>query len=124
MSETIKWEEKGVSLHFFGELNLSDVTRCNDEMYEDPRLDNAKYQLWDFSDVESVNMDADQAKKPAVIDKGASVSIPNLKVALVAMDAQLVELCNQYIETSTKMHSSWEFYLCDKVEDAKKWISP
>ena len=123
MADSIIWENKGVFLQFFGVVNLADITRCNDEMYADPRLDNAQYQIWDFTGVESVTMDLDEAKVPAVIDRGANVSIPSLKIALVAKADELVELCNQYVETSKQMHSSWDFYVCDKLEDARKWAA-
>jgi len=123
MSDIIQWEGEGVFLHFSKTLDLGDITRCNDEMYKDARLDNADYQIWDFTEVENIKMDADEAKVPAVIDKGASVSIPNLKIALVAINEDVIELCYQYIETSTKLHSTWKFQVCQKLEDARNWIA-
>ncbi len=123
MTHITTWEQEGVFLQFSGTLTLEEIRQCNDELYSDPRFSNVKYQVCDYSDVEQINLTIKETKVLAAIDKGASVSITEMKVALITTDKQLMELGSQYIETSKKLNSTWEFCLCDSVEDARKWIS-
>ncbi len=123
MAYTIKWEEKGVYLRFYDTLTLDEVRQSNDELYSDSRFYDAKYQVCDYLDVNEINLVSKEVKIPASIDKAASASIPGMKIALISTDNRLIELGNEYIETSKKLHSTWVFNIFECLEDARNWIS-
>ena len=123
MPYTKDWETEGVVTTFFGTVSIEEVIRADIEFYEDPRSDNSKFQITDFSGIipESAN-DAD-IQKIAAFDAGSSMSIPLLKVALVTDDQHIKSLCEKYIHYSQRLNSTWKFKICEDMQNAREWVS-
>ena len=123
MSFTVNWEKNGVVTTFSGIVDAQEVMQADREFYRDPRSDNARYQITDFSRAEPGLVREFDIEAIAGFDLGSSLSIPNLKVALVTTDPQVVSWCEQYIYLSRKCNSSWEFAILNSINDAREWLS-
>ena len=122
MPFTINWEERGVVTVFHGIVDILEVLEADRCFYNDSRSDAAEYQITDFTQGELGEVDESLIGKIAALDFGASQSIPNLKVALIATDPYVKELCKKYIELSQDIQSSWEFKIFEDMDTARSWV--
>ena len=118
-----KWEDEGLVREFYGVVNSNEVLESDREFYEDPRSDTAKYQITDFSSAQPGEIEDAHITKIAALDIGASITLPNLKVAFVVNDEYVKALCEKYIELSRVANETWEFKIFGDMESARKWIS-
>jgi len=123
MPYNIVWEERGASTKFTGKITIDEINQANDEHYGDPRYDDIKYQLFDFTSADLSAITLDDAKYPAAIDKAANTYKLILKVALVAKDDYAKTLCREYINLSMQFNSTWVFGVFDSYKKAKDWCS-
>lgn len=123
MAYIAKWEDDGFVREFYGVVSSSEVLRSDREFYEDPRSDTAKYQITDFSNAQPGDVDDTDITKIAALDIGASVAIPNLKVAFVTSDEYVKALCEKYIELSQVANETWEFKIFEDMQSARRWVS-
>lgn len=123
MPYTKDWETEGVVTTFFGTVNIEEVFNADKEFYEDPRSDQSKYQITDFSGITAELANNVDIEKIAAFDAGCSVSIPFLKVALVTSDQHVKSLCQKYIDFSRLLNSDWKFKICEDMQSARNWVS-
>ena len=116
------WENNGFIRSFYGEVDTEEVFESDREFYEDPRSDTARFQITDFSRGIPGNIEVADVTKIAGFDLGASLSIPNLKVAFVTKDPYVKTLCEQYIELLNAGKSTWKFKIFEDVQGAKGWV--
>ena len=123
MPYKIKWEDDGLVREFYGVVSSSEVLESDREFYENPRSDNAKYQITDFSNAQPGDVEDTDITKIAALDIGASVTLPNLKVAFVTSDQYVKTLCEKYIELSRVANETWQFKIFEDIESARRWVS-
>jgi len=123
MPYTKNWETEGVVTTFFGTVSIEEVINADKEFYEDPRSDKSRYQITDFSGIVPESANDVDIQKIAAFDAGSSMSIPLLKVALVTNDQHVKTLCEKYIYYSQRLNSTWEFKICDNLQNAREWVS-
>jgi len=122
MPYTKNWETEGVVTTFFGTVSIEEVINADKEFYEDPRSDKSRYQITDFSGIVPESANDVDIQKIAAFDAGSSMSIPLLKVALVTNDQHVKTLCEKYIYYSQRLNSTWEFKICDNLQNAREWV--
>lgn len=120
--ETV-WEKHGTVWTFFGEISFEEIDKANKEFYSDKRSDNCKYQIFNGIQVTNITMDKKDTLVTACSDSGASMSITNVKVALVGGPDELIKLYEEYINISKKINRSWQFKIFESLEMAKQWVS-
>lgn len=123
MTYQLKWLKRGVIATFSGVFSAMENSRANTEVYSDIRSDDLQYQIWDLLNISDIEMTELQVDVPAFIDKIASIRLPNIKMALVAVDEKTIKLCNKYIHISVTGGSPWQFQIFNSLEEAKKWVS-
>ena len=123
MPFTKDWESEGVVTTFYGSVTIEEVFKADKEFYEDPRSDHSRYQITDFSGITAGLANNTDIKKIAAFDAGSSMSIPFLKVALITSDPHVKTLCQQYIDFSRLLNTTWEFNICEDMLSARKWVS-
>ena len=123
MPFTKDWEKEGVVTTFFGTVSIEEVFKADKEFYEDPRSDQSKYQITNFSGITAELVNDVDLQKIAAFDAGSSMNIPLLKVALVTSDQHVKLLCQKYIDYSRPLNSVWKFTICEDMQNARKWVS-
>ena len=123
MPFTKNWETKGVVTTFFGIVSIEEVFKADKEFYADPRSDQSKYQITDFSGITAEVANDVDIQNIAAFDAGSSMSIPLLKVALITSDQYVKSLCQKYIDYSRPLNSTWRFKICEDMQSARKWVS-
>ena len=122
------WEQRGVRMHFSGEMSPADILNANLAFYEDERSDSARYQILDCLDVTSLSNDPrgyeDTLVTLAAMDNGAALSLGPVKVALVAVLQETIDLFTQYSDVSNSMDSDWPTRVFPDMDSARAWIAP
>ena len=122
MPHKTSWEKFGLCWTFYGVVSLQEVHDADGEMYSAPQFDELKYFIWDGSKIEKIDYDIDEADQPAAIDKASSQYKPYLKGALIGEDEKVRLVIKRYIETSSKLNSSWELKLFSNLFEARQWL--
>ena len=123
MPFTITWEKRGAVTSYYGIVDFHEVFEADRHFNSDPRSDNARYQIIDFTQATPGVVDEDEIKYIAAMDYGASLSIHRLNLALVAIDPYIRKLCNQYINKCMKKNMTWKFMLFEDMESARIWAA-
>jgi hypothetical protein len=86
MTYDIKFEPEtaGVLITIEGPLTGAALFKINAEMYSGKKLPQQRYQIWDCTKSESINVSTDEIRKIAFQDRDASEKNPDQVVALVA----------------------------------------
>ena len=116
------WKENGIVWEFYGDVTAQEIERANAEFYRDARSDEAKYQIVDARDVASVEWQERDIKTVAAYDLGASRTLRNVRVALVADDGEIMEKLDRYADLSRRLNSSWQFERFETLEPARAWV--
>ncbi len=121
MAFQVTWKEKGTILNFSGSLSIQEINKANELLQDDARLDDHTYSIWNFLEADLSSITEKEMNQPASIDSAVAISVPKMKVALIAQENHAVELCKYYIERTKKFGTTWEFHLFDCMDDAIKW---
>lgn len=121
MSYRIEWEPRGVLLRFFDEVASSELMRAHEALHGDSRFDDAHYLIQDFTQARRVNLDEDDMRCRAYIDRVASTYNRRLRMAHVAQDDQLRRGLQDYIGWARELGIPWPMQLYQRDEDARHW---
>jgi len=120
MAFTNNWEQRGVLKIFSGFVDGQQVLDSVISIEEDSRFDTVRYVINDFLDVADFDISDAEIVRIAAIDRAASASNPNIRIALVTQDYRIRELAQRY---STLMQNSpYKTSLFPSVEAARQWI--
>jgi len=119
MPHDTEFEDRGVLWRFFGEVNFAEIMEVNREVWESGNWDRCRYQIVNFLGVDSLDLCDDQAIAVAYIDKAASQTVSQMKVAIVADRSDVVELCEAYIASLNT--EGWEARIFDNMAAAAVW---
>lgn len=119
MSYKMTWGNAGVYIKFHGKLVLLDVQGVNDSLYSDPRFDDLKYQIADYSDITDIDLSQTDVTVISTLERCASIWNDNLKVAHVATNPVLIQ---NILDYKVEMEqTNWQIGLFDNLDDAMKW---
>lgn len=121
MSYQIEWEPRGVLLRFFDEVPSSELMRAHEALHGDSRFDDAHYLIQDFTQARRVNLDEEDMRCRAYIDRVASTYNRRLRMAHVALDDQLRRGLKAYIGWAQELGIPWPMQLCQRDEEARRW---
>lgn len=120
MPHTLAWEDKGVYWKYYGHVSGDEVVEASASIYGDPRFDNLHYKLVDFTDVEILDMSAEQILKIASQHDAARLSNPKIKNALISntnTEQALIQFRDFFNE-----RESWEVQIFENIKEANDWI--
>jgi len=123
MPYTISWEKNGIVTTYHGVVNAEEILEADRSFYNDPRSDEARYQIADFTKGIPGAIDDKDIITISAYDIGATYSIPELKVALVTKDPYVKSLCQKYIDRMKEANNRWDFMIFEDMKDARKWVS-
>lgn len=119
MNYEIEWKDGNFIATFNGFVVFSDIIDVDNIMYGDKRFDKMKFQLLDFSDIESVEITRAQIKIISSLDRSSSIWNNNMKVAIVTNNKNLLELTEVYRKSLKGI--DWLVETFSNIEDARKW---
>ncbi len=116
------WEDDhGLYRTFTGRTSCAEIMHANTGLHSNPRFDEIKYIINDFTGVSEFEVSAVDIKESIAIDKAASKSKRKLKVAMVATEESLLSYAHLY---ALKMEeTSFECKIFTNRHDACLWIS-
>jgi len=121
MAFQVTWKEKGAIFNFSGSISIQEINKASEPLQGDAKLDDHTYSIWNFLEADLSSITEIEANEPASIASAVAISVPEMKVALIAQENHAVELCKYVIESTKKFGSTWEFHLFDCMDDAIKW---
>ena len=123
MAYITRWEDQGICWQLIGVVTSQELFDFTNEFYDNPKSDTISYQIVDCLNIERFELDGETMLEIAALDYAASLSIRNIKVALVGKDAHVNMFNQQYIEYSTRLNSNWIIRIFENMEDARNWLS-
>ena len=115
------WVTKGVIITFCGVVENEDIFQVVEEINSDPRFDDIRYQIRDYTEVTEFNVDVKCVPKIAAWDKAAAMSNPNMKIAIVTTDSLMQILSSLYLAEIFMSH--WEGKIFNTMDEAQQWVS-
>lgn len=120
MPYSVEWLRQGIIWTFFGIVTSEEALRSNQELYGDPRFDNTRFQLADFSTVEKVEFTVSDVKRIAYLDRAAALTNGNLRVAIIADQSILEDYMLTYAKFAPR--NAWKVKLFQTREEACGWL--
>ena len=121
MSYNITWQDSNVILSFESNVIYQDIYEADNIIYGDPRFDNMKYQIADFSKLEKFELTEEEVQIIAALDKSSSRWNNEIKLAVVTSDSYLIERIKPYIESM--QDTNWSIKIFKNIFEAKKWCT-
>lgn len=121
MAHLNKWEDCGLYREFKDSITGKEVLDLNLDIHGDPRFDNIKYVINDFTKVNDFDFSDMDINLIAITDNVATLSNPRLKIALIVTLQPLMKWADSYCEHMKG--SLYETKIFDNLSDAKKWVS-
>ena len=111
---------EGIELLFSGKLNLDDFLEAYAEIYNDQNLYRQKYQIGEFTGVDSIELSSEDIRILAHIDIDASKKNPNIIIATIGKSDLEFGLSRMWEIFADEC--LFEIKVFRNKEDAKKWI--
>lgn len=99
MPHTTESTETGVHIRFHGTVSFDEIFSGQSETWEHPDYDNFRYVIVDFIDVETLAIDEADAQTFGFMDNSAVKQRRELKMALVAVKPEIIQLFEAYAST-------------------------
>lgn len=119
MSYDLKWEDKGVSWKYYGQVSGKEIIEASKIIYGDPRFDELRYKLVDFLETETIEMDNHEIDVIASQHKASEMSNPNIKNAIV-IRSSASQLATKFAAFFSD--SSWEVQIFQDLDKANNWL--
>ncbi len=120
MPYQIIWSERGVEWIYSGVLTGEEIIQSNEAIYGDPRFDDLRYQIVDFTNVVKFEVSEQDMKRMAYYDRVAVRSNPRIRLAVIAPEAvgrSIAETYNQH-----NKESGWEQRIFETRAEAEAWL--
>ena len=121
MNYKTTWTTKGVIITFSDVVACEELFQAVDEINSDPRFDEIRYQIRDYTKITEFNVDVECVTKIAAWDKAAAMSNPNMKIAIVTTDSVMQILSSLYLAEIFMSH--WEGKIFNTMDEAQQWVS-
>jgi len=120
MSYRHMWIGNDIVFSFKGEITFSDLDQANSEIYRDSRFDLMNYALFDFTGVQSFDLNEVEVEIISALDQSIARWNMNLRIALIGNDQNNVEeMIFRYIKMME--NNPWDIEHFDHPEPAINW---
>lgn len=123
MTYITNWEEGGIYWRLLGVVTSEEIFEFSNAFYESPKSDLIRYQIVDCLNVEKFELNKTTMAEIAALDYAESLSIKEMKVALVGGSDNIKMINQSYIDNSKKFRSNWKIKIFDNMNDARNWLS-
>lgn len=119
MPNHITWEPKGFVHCFSGILTGKELLTAIETAHADPRFDDAKYAIADFTGCSGLLVTDEEAETlSAIAGAAASSRRRTTRSAFVVSDPQLILYFDRFIES---IHAPLDTRRFSSVDEAKRW---
>jgi len=105
MPVEIIWEPRGVYRRYFGRVTIEERRRSFDEICADPRFDALRHAITDYLDVDDYEITDQATKEIAALHIGPWMTNPNVVIAAVVVNPQIVAAIEHFISLKFAGHS-------------------
>jgi hypothetical protein len=120
MPHEIVWEHKGVLKRLSGQVPAAEFQRSVELIQADPRFDDIRYVINDFTAVSGHGLDEQHLLELAAIQYGARASNPQVRVIYVGCDSELTRLLRSVLIDSQR--SVYQVALFPTLPQARDWL--
>ena len=124
MPYKVSWEPSGVVFRFSGVVSDEDLVASNEEVYASPLLPTMKYQVVDFSTIESFDASSATVLAISASDRIAAKTNPDVKVAIITSAAWVQSMTNLYSLYHESRGGSWTTEVFAHEDAARAWAVP
>lgn len=118
MPFVVHWEPQGVYRKYHGHVGGDELLASIQQIEGDGRFDHIRYVINDFLEVAGHDVSEAKLRLIAAIDKAATLSNPNIRVAIVAASAPILALAQRYVAAAPPYPT--EIFAC--LDAARTWI--
>lgn len=126
MSHKVNIENQGtgVVVSLSGVITGRELTSINEHIYEADPNKKLRYQVWDFSDVEILEMKTEDIEKLVLQDMEEAISNSNQHVAIIGSSRTLRGVDNLYHYISDCwVKTGFQSKSFNNMDDARSWIA-
>ncbi len=87
----------GLVFRFRGDVATKELMAANAEGWEHPNWQTHRYQIWDYSNVETITTEEPDSLLFAKMDSVAFRTTLPMKIAFVSNSEQIIDFCESYI---------------------------
>ena len=110
----------GVLISFFGFVKGDEIYDLNEKLLLNKSFSEWRYQIWDFSNIESSEISLDQVKKFAIQDSVAAQKAPNQRVAIIPPRYRRSHL-DRVFHIYEEIWGGYESKSFSDIDSAREW---
>jgi hypothetical protein len=115
----LHWEDRGVVKRYFGKVSSEELLAPVIATEADKRFDTLRFVINDFLAAESVAFTQADIDAIAAHDMGAAATNPNIKVAVVAAQPEVIDLVHRYMQAAALAYPTRIF---STTAEARAWV--
>lgn len=119
MPYSILWETHGVYKQFSGVVTGAELLRSVEEVASDTRFARLRYEVSDYLAADETQFSQDALNDIRAIRIGSFQRNPQIKVAIVTLDAQIQQRIYTTVAARLTLHQTRVF---SAVADANAWL--
>lgn len=113
------WENNGAFTKWWGHSTSAELVEFLQRGQATPDFERIRYSIHDFSECESFSHDKCELEFVAALDGAGERTNPRIKIAVVAMRSDVIEMIHVYEQT---MLSPYPLRIFSSVADARAWV--
>ena len=119
MPYEITWERGGAYRRYFGRVSIEERRRSFDEICADPRFDELRYAITDYLGVDDYEITSQATQEIAALHVGPWLTNPNIVIAAVVVDPQIVAAIEHFISLKFTKHP---YRIFPTLAEARAWV--
>lgn len=120
MGYELHWEDRGVVKRYFDQVSSEELLAPVIATEADERFDRLRFVINDFLEATSVVFTQADIDTIAAHDMGAAATNPRIKVAVVAAQAEVIELVRRYMQAAARAYPTSIF---STMAEARAWVA-
>jgi len=116
----LHWEDRGVVKRYFGQVSSEELLAPVVATEADKRFDTLRFVINDFLEAKSVAFTQADIDLIAAHDMGAAATNPNIKVAVVAAQPEVIDLVQRYMQVAVRAYPTSIF---STMAEARAWVA-
>jgi len=114
------WEDNGVYRKYSNHITGQEILQAAQDVHGHALFDSIRYVINDLLEVTKHDISPHEIRSLAAIDKAASITNSNIKIAIVATIPTIHAFSSLYSELINKTPFSCEIFTC--IGKARKWV--
>lgn len=123
MAHSLEWNGRGLFRAYSGSVSGAEIIAVNELTFSDPRFDELRYLISDYSAVEENNVSMEDVVRIASLNFAASKSNSQIRIAIVATDENVTALAALFNFESEELKNPWKTAIFATAEEALAWAT-